>query len=126
MCENLTIEERAEYFTEYLGVRLDIICNNPGRWLDTAYYQLPTFEYYLNNVIYDKGGKYDFTQRLYNSYATSTDIIHDDRKWGLKMLGQKTAYKYIKSSCWMGTEFNFKECIEIKERNDKNLIAEEG
>ena len=86
----MTREQRFNNLIDFLDYRVDIIANNPNRWLysfankerPTSYHNLPTFEYYLKNCVIDKGGKYDFTKRLHNI------------------------------SYWMGTPFNFKTVVQ--------------
>lgn len=41
--------------------------NDTTKWLFNNTNQLPTFEYYLQNCVIDKGGKYDFTKRNYGN-----------------------------------------------------------
>ena len=67
-----TIDEQIAHFNDYLKYRIDIISNDIPRWLlKNTKYQLPTFEYYLQNCVIDKGGKYDFTKR---NYGNSMDV----------------------------------------------------
>ena len=109
----MNIDERINHFKEYLKYRLDIIGNNPNWWLGKAKYQLPTFEYYLQNCINDKGGKYDFTKRQYRSPICQKDLIvsnaYIERNINIIF---KTNYSY-----WMGTPFNFKDELIYKIKN---------
>lgn len=101
--------ERLDHFSDYLDYRLDIMANNPNRWLKTGYYQLPTFEYYLDNCVNDNGGKYDFTQRRYKSHTQTLNPIRIEFEPRGKQLTRHYTY-----SMWMGTPFNFKEIIDEK------------
>ncbi len=104
-----TIEEQIEHFKDYLKFRIDIISNDPKRWLfSSSKYQLPTFEYYLQNCVIDKGGKYDFTKR---NYGNSMDVrelkIKDSVIDSTKKVTLKTTF-----SIWMGTPFNYEDVVE--------------
>ena len=108
---NLTINEKIEHFKDYLKYRIDIISNSPNKWLhDKMKYQLPTFEYYLKNCVFDKNGKYDFTKR---NYGNSIDIkelkIKDSVVDRNKTIILKTTY-----SIWMETAFNFNDEINYE------------
>ena len=101
----MEIEEKINHFKEYLKYRLDIIGNNPNWWLGKAKYQLPTFEYYLQNCVIDKGGKYDFTIRKYNNQIDLKEfnIKNSAINRNIKAIF-KTTHSY-----WIGTPFNFKD-----------------
>ena len=101
----MNIDEKINHFKDYLKYRLDIISNNPKWWLNKAKYQLPTFDYYLQNCVIDKGGKYDFTKRIYNNQICKNDLIisNSSIKRNINVIF-KTTHSY-----WMGTPFNFKD-----------------
>ncbi len=104
-----TIDEQIAHFTDYLKYRIDIISNDIPRWLlKNTKYQLPTFEYYLQNCVIDKGGKYDFTKR---NYGNSMDVkelkIKDSIIYRTKKVTLKTTF-----SIWMGTPFNYEDVVE--------------
>ena len=96
----MTTNERLYHLNDYLGFRIDIIAEQPKRWLGGSYYQLPTFEYYLVNCVDDKGGSYDFTRNNYK-YTTSPRMCID----GVDRFNAEIILSY---SYWMGTPFNFK------------------
>jgi len=106
-----TIYENIEHYKEYLKLRIDIIANNPSRWLNTGRLQLPTFEYYLENCVKDKGGKYDFTVRRYSTPAQVLEPIsfHSQNKYAMN---SKRLYRSIIHSMWMGTAFNYETVVE--------------
>lgn len=96
------IFERLDHLSDYLDHRLDIIANNPNRWLKTGYYQLPTFDRYMEHCVNNSGGKYDFTKRRYKSHSQTLEPIrieYQPREKGLS--------RYYTYSMWMGTPFNF-------------------
>lgn len=97
----MTIDEKIEHLKDYLKHRLDIIYNDIPRWTSNAKYQLPTFEYYLQNCIIDKGGKYDFTKK-YKSPIFTTNIEIKDSFFKDKVVVESYGYY----SSWMGTPFN--------------------
>ena len=98
------IFKRLDHFSNYLDHRIDIIANNPNRWLKTGFYQLPTFEYYLENCVNDKGGAYDFTERRYKSHTQTLESVRIEHQPRTKELK-----RYFRYSMWMSTPFNFKE-----------------
>ena len=100
------IFERLDHFSDYLDYRIDIIANNPNRWLNSSPYQLPEFEYYLKNCVNDKGGKYDFTQRRYKSYEQVLEPVRVQYQPRTKQLTRHYTY-----SMWMGTPFNFEQIL---------------
>ena len=105
-----TIDEQVQHFKNYLKYRIDIISNSPNKWLHNKMkYQLPTFEYYLQNCVLDKSGKYDFTKR---NYGNSLDIkklkIKDSVIERSKEITLITTY-----SIWMGTPFNFEDVVKV-------------
>jgi len=98
------INKQLDYFLEYQKYKLDIISNDIPRWMySNARYNLPSFEYFIENCINDKGGKYDFTKQNYSSHLS--DYCFD--------LSNATIKKNVNVSCkiihsmWMGTPFNF-------------------
>lgn len=99
--------DRLDHFTDYLDYRIDIIANNPNRWLKTGYYQLPTFEYYLKNCVNDKGGAYDFTRNNYKSHSQYIEPIRIEYQPREKGLSRHYTY-----SMWMGTPFNFNRILD--------------
>ena len=104
-----TIEEQIEHFKDYLKFRIDIISNDPKRWLfSSSKYQLPTFEYYLKNCVIDKGGNYDFTKR---NYGCSVDVKELKIKNSIIDRTKKVSLK-TKFSTWMGTPFNYEDVVE--------------
>ena len=104
-----TIDEQIEHFNDYLKYRIDIISNDIPRWLlKNTKYQLPTFEYYLQNCVIDKGGKYDFTKR---NYGNSMDIKELKIKDSIIDRTKKVTLKTI-FSMWMGTPFNYEDVVE--------------
>ena len=99
---------------DWIAIRLELMANEPnrwvgfehkGQWFDNAYNQLPTFKYYMANCINDKGGKYDFTKRIYSTHMEKiqpmTTLGQCDNDGGAK--------RVIRYSYYMGTPFNFKE-----------------
>ena len=105
------IYENIEHYEKYLKLRIDIISNDPKRWLGNSKTQLPTFEYYLRNCVNDKGGKYDFTVRR---YSTPTQVLepisfHSQNKYAMN---SKRLYRKIVHSMWMGTAFNYETVVE--------------
>ena len=104
-----TIDDQIVHFKDYLKYRIDIISNDIPRWLlKNTKYQLPNFEYYLQNCVIDKGGKYDFTKR---NYGNSMDVkelkIKDSIIDRTKKVTLKTTF-----SMWMGTPFNYEDVVE--------------
>jgi hypothetical protein len=97
------IQEQLQHLKDYLKIRTELMIANPKRWLNSnAYYQLPSFEYYMKHCVLDRGGAYDFTIRhlrspytkyQYKDFCQNIDIEN----------GSITRY-----SVWMGTPFNFK------------------
>jgi len=101
-------------FLEYLSYRIDIIANDPNRWLgDKTKFQLPTFEYYLNNCVNDKNGKYDFTKQSYFTPMQVLKPISFKTQSSIQMQS-KTLNRFIKHSYWMGTPFNYSEIITFR------------
>jgi hypothetical protein len=102
--------EELEHYKDYSKFRVDIIANNPNRWLSTGRLQLPNFEYYLKHCVNDKGGKYDFTKRNYSTPAQVLDPIsfHSQSKYAMN---STRLYRSIVHSMWMGTPFNYKTVI---------------
>jgi hypothetical protein len=97
-------------FEDYLKIRIDIIANDPNKWLGTCKFQLPTFDYYLINCVEYKGGKYDFTKRSYSSPSQTLEPIsfHNKNKYAMR---SERLYRSVKFSMWMGTSFNYKTII---------------
>ena len=97
--------KQLDELSTYLNHRIDIICNDPIKWLKDLEF-LPTFEYHKANCIDDKGGKYDYTVRRYtkerNIYRPSEECNFTPIKHELK-----TVSSIVKHSYWMGTPFNF-------------------
>lgn len=104
------IYENIEYYKEYLKLRIDIIANNPNRWFGVSKYNLPSFEYYLENCVKDKNGRYDFTQQNYSTPSQVLEPIsfHSQTKY---IMDSKRLYRSIKYSMWMGTPFNYKTIV---------------
>ena len=105
----MTIDEKLNHLSDWLQFNTDIICNNPEYWLSGFHKNyLPTFEYYLQNCVIDKGGKYDFTKR---NYGNSMDVkelkIKDSIIDRTKKVTLKTTF-----SMWMGTPFNYEDVVE--------------
>lgn len=106
------IDEHIKEFKEYINIIIDI---NANGFIKRPKHQLPTFEYYKENVINDRGGKYDFTKQRYKTRAVKIEPfgnidfqirpINDDF-----IYTQKYYYKY---SYWMGVPFNFKLVKEL-------------
>ena len=107
-----TIYENIEHYKQYLKLRIDIIANDPNRWLGNSKMQLPTFEYYLKNCVNDKGGKYDFTKRNYSTPAQVLEPIsfHSQNKYAMN---SKRLYRSIIHSMWMGTAFITKRLLKL-------------
>jgi hypothetical protein len=105
------IFENLEHLKDYLNYRTDIVVNDANRWMGTSKNQLPTFEYYLKNCVYDSGGKYDFTVRRYSTPAQVLEPItfHSQNK---HLMNSKRMYRFIVYSMWMGTGFNYKTVIQ--------------
>jgi len=111
-------EEKIEHLNDYIKHRIDIIMSNVNRWficsVDTerasAYYQLPTFEYYLENCVNDKDGKYDFTRVFARTHIKELPTFKDVGHNKLKNTKITRHYTY---SIWMGTEFNHKQVITL-------------
>ena len=105
------IYEDMDHYKEYLKLRIDIIANDPNRWLGNSKMQLPTFDYYLKNCVNDKGGKYDFTVRRYSTPAQVLEPIsfHSQNKYAMN---SKRLYRSIIHSMWMGTAFNYETVVE--------------
>jgi hypothetical protein len=99
-------EERLQHFKDYLSYRLDIIANSPNRWLGSSYNELPTFDYYLEHCVNDKGGKYDFTKRLYRTNKQTIDRVIVEYLPRSNVLTRHFTYSF-----WMGTPFNYNEII---------------
>lgn len=95
------IYERLDHFENYLSIRIDIIAEQPNRWLGHSINQLPTFEYYLKNCVHDKGGAYDFIANRYTFIMKPRIRIDQKIRLSKKI---KLSYSY-----WMSTPFNFKE-----------------
>jgi hypothetical protein len=109
----MTIEESLDHFKNYLHIRIDIICGKPDYW-SKRYNKnkLPSFEYYLQNCVIDKGCNYDFTVRRYSTHTEVILPIESSTKNFLKD-SQRKIYSTVKYSYWMGTPFNYKQEIEI-------------
>lgn len=76
--------------------------------------QLPTFEYFYNNCVLDKGGKYDFTMLRYKS-ETGWDLPNfNTNPGGINPITNKKAVFQKRWSYWMGTPFGVVEMIELK------------
>jgi hypothetical protein len=107
MVNEITIEDKFNHLSDYLKYRTDIISGDYKKWLGVSKYQLPTFEYYLEKCVKNKGGNYDFTLRRFSSPSVQTDlrIFNQSVKKEIKI---RLRYEY---SMWMGTPFNFKEII---------------
>jgi hypothetical protein len=80
----MTPAEKLNHLPNYIYHIADLKAQNPDRWINGYYengrrklspYNLPTFEYYLNNCVVDKGGKYDFTKRNYKSEKIKIEYI---------------------------------------------------
>lgn len=104
------IYEKLDHLKDYLGYRLDIIANDTHRWMHSSPYQLPSFEYYLKNCVEDKGGKYDFTRRLYSTPSQHLEPISFHSQSSNQM-SSKRLYRRIIHSSWMGTPFNYQTII---------------
>jgi len=109
MSELEKILDKYSHFGDYLKHRMDILGNDFHSWQGSRKFQLPTFEYYYQNCVLDKGGKYDFTQRNYKSYTDSKELKVKD---SIVDKAKKVSFQ-LKYSIWMGTPFNFKEEIQI-------------
>lgn len=108
----MTIDEKFEHFSDYLKYRIDIIANDPERWLNkSSKHQLPKFEYYLKNCVEDKGGKYDFTIRRYSTPAQNLMPISFCSQSHIQM-ESRPLYRWVEHSFWMGTPFNYKTVIK--------------
>ncbi len=102
------IFEEIEHYKDYLKYRIDIISSNPKRWLGGSFYELPKFEYYLQNCVKGKGGKYDFTRRNYGNQSCSHEFDISNSISRIKI--QKTVS--VRHSMWMGTPFNYETVIK--------------
>lgn len=113
-------EEKLKHLRDYINFRIEIIADNPDRWLGyrfkdhwywNAHYSLPTFDEYLENCVINKGGPYDFTKRRYESLPVYCDPVtycaHMHRNTGSKKIR-----RCVKYAMYMGTPFNFKEIVE--------------
>jgi len=104
----MTTDEKIEHFKDYLRYRIDIISNDIDRWLlKNSKYQLPTFEYYLQNCVIDKGGNYDFTIRR---YGNQKDVKEMNVKNQCIDKSLKVSYG-VNYSMWMGTPFNYENNV---------------
>ena len=112
VCQSVlqTIYDKLNHYKDYLIYRCDIIANDPNRWLGSSKNELPSFEYYLKNCVEDKGGKYDFTIRKYETPAQILEPIsfHSQNKYQMK---SKRLYRNVVHSIWMGTAFNYETII---------------
>lgn len=108
--------DQLDWVSEYLSARIDIIANDPKRWLFQTPYQLPTFEYFVQNCLNDKGGTYDFMVRR---YSTAKQVIPKFNRvlYFDKPNESKELVRYYKHSIWMGTPFNYEEVIHKKAPN---------
>lgn len=107
------IIKQLDLFKQYQKFKIEIIASDPKRWcLSSAKYELPTFEYYLENCIKNKGGKYDFTIRRYKTHLESLPKINSVL-YDKLFEKQKNITRKIEFSIWMGTPFNFNEKISI-------------
>ena len=109
----MDIEEKLNHLSEFLQYRTDIVCNNPDYWLSgTQGNYLPTFEYYIQNCVLDKGGAYDFTKRRYKTHAeVIIPITHSDKPQMNQC--QKKVFSSVEFSRWHFTAFNFKQKVEL-------------
>lgn len=94
--------------SKWIAVIIDITANDPKRWLGMSKPQLPTFEYFKQNVINDPGGKYDFTVRRYSTPA-QTLLPIDRVHFQYRITGSTKYQRSIKYSYWKGTPFNYLE-----------------
>jgi hypothetical protein len=108
MTEIEKILDKYSHYGDYLKYRMDILGNDYFSWQGSRKYQLPTFEYYYQNCVIEKGGKYDFTQRNYQSCMTSKELNVKD-----SIIDKTIKVNYqVKYSMWMGTAFNFENVIK--------------
>lgn len=108
--------EMEMFFPEYLFWRASIIAGDPDRWTHSRMkYQLPSFEYYLKNCIFNAGGYSDFRVRRWgkSNFLQTVKLPYCRPYYGIdyeeKTIGRTKIY-----SMWMGTMFNFEEIITIK------------
>jgi hypothetical protein len=93
-----------------LKFRIDIISNDIPRWLlSNSKYQLPSFDYYLENCVKNKGGNYDFTIRRYKTHLSAKQ--HNVSNASLKRSVNVNCFS--EHSIWMGTPFNFKDTVIV-------------
>ena len=73
---------------------------------------LPSFDYYLQNCVIDKGGNYDFTVRRYKTHFEKTkNINHTDKPLMNKV--QKCVLVGVEFSRWHFTPFNYKQIVIV-------------
>ena len=109
----LSIDEKFNHLSDYLQYRTDIICNKPDYWLNDIHKNyLPSFDYYLQNCVIDKGGNYDFTVRRYKTHFEKTkNINHTDKPLMNKV--QKCVLVGVEFSRWHFTSFNYKQIVIV-------------
>ena len=107
------IDSIVEYATLYAELK------SSGSFEGTRHYNLPTFEYYYQNCVVDKGGKYDFTRLAYgNSISKVVEFptsVHGKDIQGNLITGipdSKIVVRH-KWNYWMGTEFGRIKQINI-------------
>lgn len=88
----------------YIDLRLDIISQNPDRWLGYNKRELPSFEYYLLN-------KDKLLKRNYKTHAEQTKVIDWFSPYKIERKSKKVM-TWVEYSSWMGTPYNFKQVIE--------------
>jgi len=107
----MTTTDKLIHLRDYLNHRLDIIYSDFSSWQGLRKHNLPTFDYYMENCVEDKGGAYDFTVRRYwknDTLTEDTNVLHESRDFKSTKVVRKTSY-----SIWMGTPFNYKCDIKI-------------
>lgn len=109
----MTIDEKLNHLSDYMGYVVDIICNKPHYWLGEFHKnKLPNFDYYIKNCVLDKGGVYDFTVRRYRTHSeVIMPIAHHDKPQ--MKFAQKKVYSTVNFSRWHFTAFNYKQEIEL-------------
>ena len=110
------INNRLEALKDHIAIRLDIIGQDPKRWLGYNRPQLPEFGYYYKNCVLDKGGKYDFTVRRYKSHSQTVqteEVTWINQNYIQGKSKKHKIYVTVEYSIWMSTPFNFKEKVEI-------------
>jgi len=119
----MNIDVKLNHLSDYIKYRIDIVCQDPKRWLLTKsndgycnlqHYNLPSFEYYLKNCVSDKGGNYDFTITRYKTPKQKLSPIRTANFTSI--ITKNQAYeRWFEYSQWMGTPFNFKLINNIYE-----------